>query len=64
MTISNTFSMKVKTDDSFFSISGSIHFPGCSDIKESVYNEGYLGSIPGSGSSLEKEKATHSSTLA
>ena len=32
--------------------------------KASVYNVGDLGSIPGSGSSLEKEMATHSSTLA
>ena len=35
-----------------------------SDGKASVYNAGDLGSIPGSGSSLEKEKANHSSTLA
>ena len=41
-----------------------IHFPGGSDGKASVYNAGDLSSIPGSGSSLEKEKATHSSTLA
>ena len=39
-------------------------FPGGSDSKASVYNAGDLGSIPGLGSSLEKEKATHSSTLA
>ena len=39
-------------------------FPGGSDSKMSVYNVGDLGSIPGSGSSLEKEMATHSSTLA
>ena len=32
--------------------------------KASVYNVGDLGSIPGLGSSLEKEMATHSSTLA
>ena len=32
--------------------------------KASVYNVGDLGSIPGSGSSLEKETATHSSILA
>ena len=37
---------------------------GGSDGKASVYNAGDLGSIHGSGSSLEKEKATHSSTLA
>ena len=34
------------------------------DGKASVYNAGDLGSIPGSGSFLEKEKATHSSTFA
>ena len=38
-------------------------FSGGSDGKASVYNVGDLGSIPGSGSSLEKEMATHSSTL-
>ena len=32
-------------------------FPVGSDGKASVYNVGDLGSIPGSGSSLEKEKA-------
>ena len=32
--------------------------------KASVYSVGDLGSIPGSGSSLEKEPATHSSILA
>ena len=35
-----------------------------SDGKASVYNAGDLGLIPGSGSSLEKEKATHFSTVA
>ena len=39
-------------------------FPGGSDGKVSIYNVGDLGSIPGSGSSLEKEKAIHSSTIA
>ena len=39
-------------------------FPGGSDGKASVYNVGDLGSIPGLGSSLEKEMATHSSVLA
>ena len=39
-------------------------FPGGSDGKVSVYNVGDLGSIPGLGSSLEKEMATDSSTLA
>ena len=37
---------------------------GGSDGKVSVHNVGDLGSIPRSGSSLEKEMATHSSTLA
>ena len=41
-----------------------IDFPGGSDGKACVYNVGELSSIPGSGSSLQKEKATHSSTLA
>ena len=44
--------------------SAKIDFPGGSDGEASVYNVGDLGSIPGSGSSLEKEMATHSSTLA
>ena len=35
-----------------------------SDGKTSVYNVGDLGSIPGREDSLEKEMATHSSTLA
>ena len=39
-------------------------FPGGSDGKASVYNVGDPGSIPGSGRSLEKEMAIHSSTLA
>ena len=33
--------------------------PGGSDGKASVYNAGDLDSIPGLGSSLEKEMATH-----
>ena len=37
-------------------------FPGASDSKASAYNAGDPGSIPGSGRSLEKEMATHSST--
>ena len=37
--------------------------PGGSDGKAFVYNVGDLGSIPGSGSSLEKETATHSSII-
>ena len=41
-----------------------LNFPGGSDGKASIYNVGDLGSIPGLGSSLEKEMATHSSTLA
>ena len=39
-------------------------FPGGSDSKTSVCNAGDPGLIPGSGRSLEKEMATHSSTLA
>ena len=41
-----------------------LDFPGGSDGKASVYNVGDLGSIPGSGRYLEKEMATHSSTIA
>ena len=36
-------------------------FPGGSDDKESACSVGDPGSIPGSGRSLEKEIATHSS---
>ena len=36
-------------------------FPDSSDGKASAYNAGDMGSIPGSGRSLEKETATHSS---
>ena len=36
-------------------------FPGGSDGKASAYNAGDLGSVPGPGSPLEKETATHSS---
>ena len=39
-------------------------FPGVSGGKASVYNVGDPGSIPGLGSSLEKEMAIHSSTIA
>ena len=42
----------------------STGFPGGSDGKESACNEGDLSSIPGSGRSLEKGMATHSSILA
>ena len=42
----------------------SYDFPGGSDSKASVYNAGDPGSIPGSGSSLEKAMAPHSSTIA
>ena len=38
--------------------------PGGSDGKASAYNAGDLGSIPGWEDHLEKEMATHSSTLA
>ena len=39
-------------------------FPGGSDSKASVYNAGDPGSILGGEDPLEKEMATHSSTLA
>ena len=38
-------------------------FPDGSDVKESVCNAGDSDSIPGLGSTLEKEMATHSSIL-
>ena len=38
-------------------------FPSGSDGKEFAHNVGDPGSIPGSGKFLEKEMATHSSTL-
>ena len=39
-------------------------YPPISVGKEAACNAGYPGSIPGSGRSLEKEMATHSSVLA
>ena len=39
-------------------------FPGDSEVKASASSVGDLGLISGSGRSLEKEMATHSSTLA
>ena len=39
-------------------------FPGSSGGKESTYNSGYLGLIPGAGRSPGKELATHFSILA
>ena len=41
-----------------------LRFPGGSDGKESAFNAKDLGSMPGSGRSLEKEMAPHSSILA
>ena len=60
MEISNLSNKEVKETV----IRMSIDFPGGSDNKASVYNVGDVGSIPESGSSLEKEMATHSSTFA
>ena len=39
-------------------------FPGGSDGKEPAYHVGDLGLIPGSGNSVEKGTATHSSIFA
>ena len=39
-------------------------FPGGTEVKASACNVGDLGSFPGSGRSLEKEMATHSSMRA
>ena len=52
-----------------YTINYTIHIrlPQWLSSKESAYSAGAAGdlsSIPGSGSSLEKETATHSSTLA
>ena len=41
-----------------------VYFPGGSDSKASAYNAENLGSIPELEDPLEKEMATHSSTLA
>ena len=49
-------------EKSSFGIEGV--FPGGSEVKASDCNVGDLGSIPGSGRSLEKEMATHSSIFA
>ena len=43
---------------------GLVSFPGGSVGKESACNAGNAGLIPGLGSSLEEEMATHSSILA
>ena len=49
----------------FKSISSSVlSLLGGSEVKGSAWNAGDPGSIPGSGRPLEKEMATHSSTLA
>ena len=45
-------------------ILSEVGFPSGSDGKASACNAGDLGSIPGREDSLEKEMATHSSTLA
>ena len=50
--------------NAFFDSVLVIGFPGGSEGKASACNARDLGSIPGSGSSLEKEMATHSSILA
>ena len=42
----------------------SSHFKDGSVVKKLPANAGDTGSIPGSGRSLEEEKATHSSILA
>ena len=48
----------------FFCIKCVLRVPPCSsDDKESSRNPGDLGSIPGSGTPLKKQMATHSSIL-
>ena len=39
-------------------------FPGGSEVENPPPNAGDVGSIPGQGDPLEKEKSTHSSILA
>ena len=56
--------IKIRLIIFFSSKNGEADFPGGSDGKVFVYNVGDLGSIPGLGSSPEKEMATLSSTLA
>ena len=46
------------------SVIHSLGFPGGSDSKVTARNAGDPGSIPGWEDPLEKEMATHSSTLA
>ena len=45
-------------------LEGKGGFPGGSDGKESAYDAGDLGLIPGLEDPLEKRKATHSNILA
>jgi len=53
-----------ETNNTITEIKNTLDFPGGSEGKVSVYYVGDVGLIPGLGSSLEKEKATYSSTLA
>ena len=48
----------------FIKLKTTLDFPGGSDGKVSAYNAGDPGSISGQEDLLEKEMATHSSTLA
>ena len=48
----------------FLCINANMGFSGGSDSTESACNAGDLDLIPGSGRSIEKEMATHSSILA
>ena len=59
-----SFSSKNKSYKSFSSKPMSQGFPGGSVVPNLPANAGDMGSIPGSGRSLEKEMAAHSSILA
>ena len=50
--------------DGHISYLWNMGFPGGAEVKASACNVGDLGLIPGSGRSVEKEMATHSSILA
>ena len=69
-TLSPFFPPRLSTCLSFASVINFLYnvfrngFPGGSEVKASAGNAGDPGSIPGSGRSLEKEMAIHSSTLA
>ena len=62
--IEETCSQKTRSCKKTKSVYKITGFPGGSDDKESACNAGDSGSIPGLGSSPEKEMATHCSIFA